>query len=62
VTKTSNAAETGMEWVDLAKAGKAGVPTPIRKLLISSCFQIETRRQAEDSAIARQGEVDKVSI
>ena len=33
VTKTGNAAETGMEWVALAMAGKAGVPTPIRKLL-----------------------------
>lgn len=33
VSKTSNAAEAGMEWVDLAKASHAGVPTPIRKLL-----------------------------
>ena len=33
VGKTSIAAENGMEWVKLERAGDAGVPTPIRKLL-----------------------------
>jgi A/G-specific adenine glycosylase len=32
VSPTCNAAEAGMEWVELAKASTAGVPTPIRKL------------------------------
>jgi len=33
VSKTGIAAENGMEWVSLARAADAGVPTPIRKLL-----------------------------
>ena len=55
VSQTSQVAEAGMEWVDLAEATKAGVPTPIRKLLVANCVQ------AEDSAIARRGAIGKVS-
>lgn len=34
VSKTQNVAEAGMVWVDIDNASDAGVPTPIRKLLM----------------------------
>ncbi|MDR1994083.1 A/G-specific adenine glycosylase [Azonexus sp.] len=52
-------AEPGCEWVALEQAATAGVPTPIRKLLISFINQSSTRRRSADSAVARQAKATK---